>query len=31
MRRAAPAEAPALIVFELDGPGLVPTPEETNP
>lgn len=31
MRRAAPAEAPALIVFELDGPGLAPSKEETNP
>ncbi len=25
MRRALPAEAPALVVFELDGPGLVPS------
>jgi hypothetical protein len=31
MRRALPAEAPALIVFELDGPGLAPQKEEINP
>jgi hypothetical protein len=31
MRRALPDEAPALVVFEIDGPGLVPQKEEAAP